>query len=356
MSGMRIVLGTIVCWGLAALPIFPQDSENRIKAYLRKDEIYFFCSMRGKEKLSWLRLEQGKMVAGPSLCDRGANASVRTWGIAHERLWVINSSKSFNATETYLLSYGLSGLKQGHLIMGLDGDPSDPTFSFPTVFSTSPIDTYTFLAGMVEFEPRINLGIVPLSESEVRVFLGTNVFGRLIPEKNNAAGNLGLSVIDLKPRDSRIPHWWMGSYRYKAKWKKETGWQGDWRREEVFVPPFKESFDVFGEENATYFVTQSGDVFYSTKEHGKRSFERIWSKQRGTIRGILSDLERKRVYLLGYVSKQGKDVAYSFCLDPRVGHTFQELPESVFKPGTGAESLLQQFAKVLSLETREKNK
>src|SRR5205823_3336881 len=111
----------------------------------------------------------------------------------------------------------------------------------------------------VEFKPQSYYDHVPTGPTSTRLFLLSNVGGRLLPPRD------GLQEVDQSDLQRRNQDWTFTVLDREARWDADKNlWEPV--REERFAAlkvAFKEPFRAFIKDEFYYFVTDSGQVFSS---------------------------------------------------------------------------------------------
>lgn len=210
-------------------------------------------------------------------------------------------------------------------------------------------DTWTLAECWCEFPPVVHYDIAPIMRTSTRLFLLTNVGGRV--QSQGATDRLVESALHMPPKDRTIPRWSFTCYTTSSRWNPDNRqWQGsDWRREFSLECGFQEPFHALSQGNDHYFLTETGRLFRAARpvKGTFRKMETTYANRDRPVTVFLTDADTGRVFLFRRaVADRGKPSVAE--LAPRL--TWREYDPAIYRPGGNGPTELRQvvgYARVL---------
>jgi hypothetical protein len=232
-----------------------------------------------------------------------------------------------------------------------DGAPEEHFLS-----DGGPLYENHLLGNGADFIKALHVNYLPLGPDRLRVFLLTNIRGRLV--RADKDGGLTLTKIEMTPDERDNPHWSLTAYDFQGEWKaKEKEWgEGKWSGREPIAVAFKEAFQVAARGDDYYFITTSGKVYRSPKpDKGKeRKTEAVWEDAKRPVVAFLQDIDAGKSFVFCKQDKDGKGVYFELAAKP------EECPYDArgIKPAKADDPLpaVLGYAKVLLADKKIKEK
>jgi hypothetical protein len=272
-----------------------------------------------KNKLSILSLCYAPLVGGATRtideCSWGLGPALN-WVAGHDHVWVgKDNALALTPQERrdYLHRYRLDDLLKGRRVTYAgekDGIPE--SYFLPDGGALGDNHSLTVAA---EFTTKTYVSYLPTGPEQVRLFLLTNVRGRL-----KSVDDKGNRTLEASDEERAKPLWSMTAYDFKGEWdakKKEWG-EGKWGKGEPIAVDFEEPFQVVARGDDYYFVTASGEVHRSPKpDEGKeRKAEVAWDDDKRPVVAFIQDLDSGKNFVFCKPDKGGKGVYFELAPKP----------------------------------------
>jgi hypothetical protein len=235
--------------------------------------------------------------------------------IGHEHVWLGTDNGGDPTPEDprdALYRYRLDDLLKGQRITysGEKDEGKLPLTHF--LGDEGPLSDYHFIALAAEFPRRLFVGYLPTGPERLRVFMLTNVRGRvkLVGDDGMITGQ----ILDVTGDETKKPRWSLTAYDFRGQWDaEERAWgNGKWSDRESIAVAFKEPFQVAARGDDYYFVTASGEVYRSPKpDKGKdRKTEALWTDAKRPVVAFIQDTDAGKSFAFCKPDKDGKGVYF----------------------------------------------
>jgi hypothetical protein len=293
---MRLGLPVIALL-LLGFPTISAQSEQKLRPEPVKGVVYRGVALAcGVEPNTTLTVRMAPLAGGGPgrrvFCGAGSAGLVR-WHVGFGHFWPLSCSQEFGEWDRAEAIYRFD------LPALLEGKRATPEGVFadglPAACFTgcAPLLEPVALALHVRYAPRLYYDFLPVAEDRVRLFVLTNIRGRLEPL--GKSGEAAAARIDVDEDQAAAPRWSMEVYETRTRWDaKAREWRGDeWSRVESVGVGFHEPFQMLARGEGYYFVTASGKLFAAPKvpKGQARVMRPVWADPRQPVVAFVTDAD-----------------------------------------------------------------
>jgi hypothetical protein len=240
------------------------------------------------------------------------------WVAGQEHVWVGMDPRSLEALSRreFLHRYRLDDLLKGRRVTYPDEKDRIPReYFFPDGDILGDVRSLMFMA---DFEPQLFVSYLPTGPEQLRVFVLTNVRGRI--KRTDKDGELTGRILDVTPEESKNPRWSLTAYDFQNEWNAKEGrlGEGKWSKGEPIGVAFEQPFQAAAAGEDYYFVTASGKVYRSPRpDKGKeRKTEAIWDDGKRPVVAFIRDVDAGKSFVFCKPDKEGKGVYIELVAKP----------------------------------------